>query len=228
MPRPFPKPAATLPIAALLVLGPAAVAWWIRNDPDPPFQPLDDAWLRLTDGSHDGLLWNAAVLFDRVGARPGTIAVLALAVLLVAMRRWWSALFAVAAATASGVLIDLLKLFGGRERPPENAAAVASLAFPSGHSAWMAAVVVAFTVIAVPVGAHWWWPVAGLLVLGMMWSRTWLHAHWPTDTAAGAAVGVGTAMLCWWGFNPLLGRERARRADRGPARTDAAGPQAGY
>ncbi|MEW2582232.1 phosphatase PAP2 family protein [Streptomyces virginiae] len=36
--------------------------------------------------------------------------------------------------------------------------------------------------------------------LAMMWSRTWLHAHWLTNTAAGAATGAGAGLLVWWLF----------------------------
>lgn len=44
----------------------------------------------------------------------------------------------------------------------------------------------------------------------MMWSRTWLHAHWLTDTVAGAAAGAGTGLVAWWLCAPALARESVR------------------
>lgn len=37
--------------------------------------------------------------------------------------------------------------------------------------------------------------LAGIWILGMMWSRTALQVHWLTDTIAGAFIGIAVAVL---------------------------------
>ena len=56
-------------------------------------------------------------------------------------------------------------------------------------------------------------------VLVMMWSRTFLAAHWLSDTVAGAVLGAGVALMLWWLCAPLLARDDARRNQRKLATT---------
>jgi membrane-associated phospholipid phosphatase len=42
---------------------------------------------------------------------------------------------------------------------------------------------------------RWWWALAGLGVVGMAWSRTYLQVHWLTDVIAGALLGIGISLL---------------------------------
>jgi membrane-associated phospholipid phosphatase len=46
-------------------------------------------------------------------------------------------------------------------------------------------------------GPHrkWWWILAGLGVVGMAWSRTYLQVHWLTDVIAGAFLGAAVSLL---------------------------------
>src|SRR5699024_7044566 len=110
----------------------------------------------------------------------------------------------------------VLKHLGDRPRPEDIMVAVSSPAFPSDHSSRVACLVVVIAVVAIPVAARrWWWPVGALLVLGMMWARTWQHAHWRTDTIGGVATGLGVSVLCWRVFDAMLRREREGR-EAGP------------
>ncbi|WP_136534437.1 phosphatase PAP2 family protein [Glycomyces buryatensis] len=205
----------SLPLAVL------ALALWVRADPGaPPFQGFDDAWLGLMGSSdRDGPLWTTAVGFDRLGGWVGRIIEAAIVIVLLARWRWRSALFFAAALVAGHLVTEGFKLIGQRPRPADRMIEIASLSFPSGHASHEAAFVVALAVVAIPVAAsRWWWPAATVLVLAMMWSRTWLHAHWPSDTIGGVATGIGVALLCWWAFSPLLDRERKWR--EGPAHGD--------
>lgn len=46
----------------------------------------------------------------------------------------------------------------------------------------------------------------------MMWSRTWLHAQWLSDTVGGALAGAGACLLLWRAFAPLLDAEAEHAA----------------
>ena len=46
-------------------------------------------------------------------------------------------------------------------------------------------------------------------MLGMMWSRTYLHVHWLTDTIAGALLGLVVALAVW-----MVLRERVAQESR--------------
>lgn len=195
-----------------------AVALWVRLDPaSPPFQPLDDAWLGLMGGAHGGLPWAVAEGFDHgAEGRIAGAALLSSAGVLTALRRWRSALFVLTAFAATAAVTGLLKTIGDRPRPEDIMVDVSSNAFPSGHSSRVACLVVVVAVVAIPAAGRWWWPVGALLVLGMVWARTWQHAHWLTDTIGGVATGLGVAMLCWRAFDPMLRRERSQRAGGDP------------
>jgi membrane-associated phospholipid phosphatase len=212
-PNRFPASRLLLVLAIAVPFGVLGDALWIRTDPaDPPWQSLDDRWNNLVGGSDSDLWWYAAETLNRLGAEPG-LALLAVGVaVLLLMRRWRSAVYMCATIAVTSLVVDLIKSVPERRRPDDIMVDTASFAFPSGHSARMAAFVVAVAVVAVPARRlRIWWPVAALLTMAMMWARTWQHAHWLSDTIAGAAVGWAVATFLWWALSPLLDRERALR-----------------
>ncbi|HEX2143486.1 MAG TPA: phosphatase PAP2 family protein [Glycomyces sp.] len=194
-------------------LGVLVSALWVRSDPEsPPWQGLDDKWNGLVGGPEEALPWQLAELLNRLGAQPGLV-LLAIGVLaLLLVRRWRSAVFACAAVAAAAMVVDVFKVLSARPRPDDITVDIASMAFPSGHAARMGAFVVVIAVVAIP-ARHLkrWWPVAVLLTFAMMLARNWQHAHWLSDTIAGAATGWAVAALLWWALAPLLDRERALR-----------------
>ena len=42
----------------------------------------------------------------------------------------------------------------------------------------------------------------------IMCCRTYLRAHWLTDTFESVAVASGIALVLWWFFAPFLARDR--------------------
>ncbi|MET9636979.1 phosphatase PAP2 family protein [Streptomyces virginiae] len=204
--------------AGLLPLGGAvATAFVVRADiTDPPFQGLDDRWLGWMGGPHDGPYLAAATVLNWFGGPVGAVLPLALLLLLPVRRRWASAGFLLAAYLGGNMLvIQGLKHLVDRPRPANPLVRVDHGSFPSGHAATAALLVVAVGVLLVPAARRRaWWYGGAAFTLAMMWSRTWLHAHWLTDTVAGAAAGAGAGLLAWWLFQPALAREAVRSHDR--------------
>ncbi|MGH3518680.1 MAG: bifunctional phosphatase PAP2/diacylglycerol kinase family protein [Haloechinothrix sp.] len=93
-----------------------------------------------------------------------------------------------------------------------------SSSFPSGHSASAAAFATAVAMES---------PAAGLVVApiaaSVAYSRIHCGVHWPSDVAAGMAIGVaaGLGTRHWWPLNPDIPARAAHRADA-PAMHDGA------
>jgi undecaprenyl-diphosphatase len=154
--------------------------------------PLDRALVSLTTAANYWRLWLAiAALLAAFGGARGRRA---------ALRGLLSVV--IAGVTANGPA----KLAARRRRPnaPSRPALIRvprSTSFPSGH----AAAAVAFAAGAsaeLPVLA----PVLTPLALGVAYSRVHTGVHYPSDVAAGAAIGVGSAVLA--------GRIVSRRSSR--------------
>lgn len=197
------------------LLGVAAVlALVVRRDVlRPPFQGLDERWHAWMGGPHEGLYSAVATVLNLFGGPAGSVVPLALLAFLLIRRRWVSAGFLFGVYMAGNMLvIQGLKHLVDRPRPANPLVRVDHGSFPSGHAAGAALLVVIVGALLVPASRRRaWWVGGAVFTLAMMWSRTWLHAHWLSDTAAGAAAGAGAGLLAWWLCAPALARE-ARRA----------------
>ncbi|MBN9193448.1 phosphatase PAP2 family protein [Microbacterium sp.] len=145
---------------------------------------------------------------------------LALAALLLLLRRPWAAAYFVVAEIGSAGGVQALKHLFGRARP-ENIIVISDFgSFPSGHVA-NAATIAAVAFVLFP---RVWTAVAGAAwVVLMAFSRTYLHAHWLSDTLGGALIGCGAALLVAAAFaGPLLREHRAvvARPAVGPPTSD--------
>ncbi|MCX4985770.1 phosphatase PAP2 family protein [Streptomyces sp. NBC_00572] len=213
--------------AGLLLLTVATLpAFVVRADPaNPPFQDLDDQWLAWMGGPHDGPYAVLAAVLNWFGGPLGVVVPLALLFFLLVRGRWVSVGFLLGVYLAGNLLVvQGLKHLVDRPRPANPLVRVDHGSFPSGHAAGAALLVVLAGVLLIPAARRRaWWLGGVVFTLAMMWSRTWLHAHWLTDTAAGAAAGAGAGLLAWWLCAPALAREAARDR-RGAA---AAPPDAG-
>ncbi len=138
--------------------------------------------------------WFAFLLVPIVGA----------AVLLV-LRRPWAALAFVLAVSFSAVVVPLLKGFFGRARPEQILIQVESAAFPSGHAASAASLAV---MLALLIGRWQAAVIAALYVVLMSLSRTYLGAHWVSDTLGGALLGASVALAVWAIFAPKIRSEQ--------------------
>jgi undecaprenyl-diphosphatase len=169
-------------------------------------ESLDAEWMEEIV-EHRSPIWEVpARIFDFIGG--GWFGVLVVPVgiavgFLVARRPWAASAFILGSAISSGA-VQLLKAVFGRVRPEQIMLPLDSPAFPSGHVANAATIVVLLALLL----RRRWIAVAGAAyVIAMALSRTYLGAHWITDTIGGVLVGVAMAVLVWVIFARRLGVE---------------------
>ena len=138
---------------------------------------------------------------------------LAIAGALLIARRRWTALYAIIAFAASAALVQLLKQLFGRARPEEILVNADFGSFPSGHTANAATIAAVLFIVL----WRWWVLAAGIAwTVLMALSRTYLGAHWLTDTIGGMLLGVAVAILVWAPFALSIQDERQHRAPHRP------------
>ena len=210
------KKAVALPRAVMLVVGivliavSTALGVWIYFYGEPPFT-MDVSWNALLADSTSTFLLVVSQVMDWLGggwvgvfAVPGAIAIV-----LVVMRRPWGALYFIVASIASALLVQLLKQTVGRARPEDVLVTTDVGSYPSGHVGNAATIAVALAIIFPHV---WVWIVGSAYVVLMAFSRTYLHAHWLSDTIGGAAAGAGVSFIVGAAFAVALAREPRPRA----------------
>ncbi|WP_051606911.1 phosphatase PAP2 family protein [Microbacterium sp. CH12i] len=97
-----------------------------------------------------------------------------------------------------------------RKRPEDSLAESVATSFPSGHTAVATTVVVVLGLLL----RRWYvWSLGAVWVLMMMWSRTYLHAHWLSDVVAGLLEGIAVGMLIWVAAEAVRDRHATRTVD---------------
>ncbi|MFI6904124.1 phosphatase PAP2 family protein [Nonomuraea sp. NPDC050394] len=195
----------------LLALG-AVFTGIMLADPAAPFtQSFDTAWHAAMLGTRNEALTALSHLLNLSGGR-GSLVIMALLMAwwLVTGRRWGAVLL-LTAASATTVVAQGVKRLVLRERPADPMVSVDVGSFPSGHV--VTAVTFCLVIVAVMAAGNM---RAGLTATAvftvlMVWDRTYLSAHWFSDTIGGVLLGGGTTLLLWWGFAPLLRKDLVRR-----------------
>lgn len=126
------------------------------------------------------------------------------AVVLLIARKPWSAFYFVLASALSAGTVQLLKSLFARARPEEILVAADFGSFPSGHVANAATISVA---VAIMVQRRWVWFAGAAWTVLMILSRTYLGAHWLSDTVGGLLLGGAVAVLVWAPFALRLQKE---------------------
>ncbi|MET0715724.1 MAG: phosphatase PAP2 family protein [Leifsonia flava] len=129
-------------------------------------------------------------------------------ILLLILKRPWSALFFALASLASVAVVQLLKNLVDRARPEEMLVLSDHGSFPSGHAANAATMAVALGII---FPRLWVWIAGTVWVALMMFSRTYLGVHWLTDTIGGALLGAGVVLILWAPFAAKISGEPVRK-----------------
>lgn len=119
-------------------------------------------------------------------------------------KRRWAAFYFIAASAASAGVVQLLKVTFGRARPTEILITADVGSFPSGHVANAATLAVVLFIL---LQRRWVWIVGVIYTILMILSRTYLGAHWLSDTIGGALIGIGVAVILWAPFARKISAE---------------------
>jgi undecaprenyl-diphosphatase len=136
-------------------------------------------------------------IFDLTGKGLFTIPLrLALLIVLLVRRRWAAATGFALTWALSELLIEVLKPWYARGRPPLPLVHTTSFSFPSGHATAGAAIAVGIVLAFLRPGhrRRVWFLVAILFSFAMAFSRVYLGAHWFSDVVTGVLVGSATAV----------------------------------
>lgn len=196
---------------------------WVYVRGASPFT-LDVWWNQLFAGAPSPALLSFALVMNQIGGYVTAILIVPVggALALVLIGRRWAALYFLAAVAASALLVQVLKQTFGRARPQDILVLSDYGSFPSGHTANAATLAIVAGIIFPSI---WVRLVGGAWIVLMAFSRTYLHAHWLSDTVGGALVGAGTALLLAALFSHLRTRDDDRLAlRRARSPRDAASP----
>ena len=190
--------------ALLLVVLLGAVIFY--RQADKPFG-FEVQWMGELVEARVPVFTALALAFNWIGGGIGGIVIVPLVIIagLLLWRRPWAALYFVCATIASALVVLVMKSLVGRPRPTDILVTADVGSFPSGHSANAALIA---TTLGIIFWRTWVWIVGAAYTLLMMLSRTYLGAHWISDTVGGMLVGVGLAVIIWAPFAYVLYRER--------------------
>lgn len=179
------------------VMASASSPWFVAMDRwwhDVVLAPRNDAFTAFN-----------VVVDHTTGGPVGSIfTILIPLVALLVLRRWWAALYFFVATLVASTLAQVVKGVVSRDRPSDPLVAVDFGSFPSGH---LTGFTLCMVVLCLLIGRRWAWITALVLVIVTVLNRTYLSAHWLSDTVAGIALGAAVALLLW----PLFARAIARQ-----------------
>lgn len=173
--------------------------------------PIDVAWFDFSNRTRSPLILEVSHFFNDAGAQliVGVLVPVVVAIVFAIRRRGWAAVAVLLCGISSAPLVNEIKSVLERPRPDHHLVSVTLSAYPSGHVANLAAVVV---VIALLLGWRWFGVLAVVLVAAMGASRTYLNVHWLTDDIGGLLLGSGLALVVWGALAGRIRTERDRSA----------------
>lgn len=196
----------------MLLLAAAAAGVMRAQLPHPSVGGLDQAWLSLVVRTRSAGLTDLFKVLSLIGGPVGgTIIVAAGCLALLAVRRWWTAFYIALAEAAGSACSQLIKHVVLRHRPSHPLVTVDLGSFPSGHVITTLGVGLALTVAFTRPGHRRYalTAVAAATAL-MMYCRTYLAAHWLSDTIESVLAGGGLGLILWRAFEPGLTHDRGK------------------
>ena len=180
--------------AALLLVGGLGALIVLRGNGRP--LKIDAEWMdEILE--HRAPVWEyLSLTMNFLGAGIAGVIVIPVLILLFLLlrKRPWAAGSFVAATIVSSGLVQVLKSLFGRARPEDMLVISDFGSFPSGHVANAATMAVCLGIL---FPRLWVWLAGALYTVLMMVSRTYLGAHWLTDTIGGLLLGAAVAVLLW-------------------------------
>ncbi|MCF7201144.1 bifunctional DedA family/phosphatase PAP2 family protein [Pseudomonas oligotrophica] len=161
----------------------------------PYLKIFDEGLLAVVQGERSPPMDRVMVLITRAGDFHTQLwAAVLLGGLLLALRQWRAAAFAIATLLGTALANGALKVAFARVRPEVLSEPLASFSFPSGHSS---AAFAFFLVLGVLAGREQpprlrltWLLLACLPATAIALSRVYLGVHWSTDVLAGALLAA--------------------------------------
>lgn len=171
---------------------------------------VDRGWMALMAAARIEPLTVAAEFLDWLGGgwRAVVAVPMTVIVVLALMRRWWAIAYFVAASLFSVALVQIMKTLFARARPEEILVTSDFGSFPSGHVTNATTLMVVLIIL---IRKTWMTIVGVMWIVAMALSRTYLGAHWLTDTMAGVVIGTGAALIMLGAFSARLEREDHER-----------------
>lgn len=173
------------------------------RDPADTDDPIGPAWLEET-----------AIEITALGGYPLIVLTLAAVIgFLLVTRRPGPALYAFLSVAGGTVVSQLLKHFYDRPRPDlvAHLDSIHTASFPSGHAmmstvAYLTLAALIVRIVESQAARAYVLGVAILVSLMVGVSRVYLGVHWPSDVAAGWALGIAWASLSWLAVSALRRR----------------------
>lgn len=225
----------TEPLILIALAIAAASAWVFLGIADEVAEgdtQLIDGWVLLLLRDPADLSTAIGPVWLRTASRDitalGDIGILMFIVLVVTgflalARRWRTAGFVLAATLSGSLMVGILKHMFERNRPTFASAEIyiATSSFPSGHAMMSAVVYLTLAALLARLVSEVHLKVYVLgVALVVTWviglSRVYLGVHWPSDVAAGWAVGAAWALAWWILAQIFLGPEKSA----GPSRPE--------
>lgn len=203
----------------LLVAGAACAALMLADPLAPITQGFDTAWHEAVLSTRNDVLTFFAHALNVAGGAASMVIMLVLIVWWLATGRRWGALFLFTAAVATTVVAQGVKHLVLRPRPADPLVRVDVGSFPSGHVVTTIALCLVIVAVMVSTKLRAGLITTAVVTVLMIWDRTYLSAHWFSDTVGSVLLGGGTTLLLWWGFAPLLEKDNLRRLAKKEAKT---------
>lgn len=205
-PRPDPLPVLAVALLIALVLGLGVDALHADEAAQPLFGGLDQALSAWAQAGRSAALDPLVVSLTSFGDAPVMIvATAALVVVLAAQKSLRLALGIAATMLVARLLVSGLKPLIAIPRPSDLYQGVEAFSFPSGHATMTTTCAgLLFVLIGAGGAGRTLARVAlALMVSGMMASRLYLGAHWPSDVLAGFCVGLAFATAFGFAYGPF-------------------------